>query len=197
MSRRQGLDRDRVVAAAAAIADAEGLEAVTLARVAAALGVRSPSLYNHVDGLDGLRRGIALLALGELGDALREAATGRAGADALVALADAYRLYARAHRGRYALIQVPQRAGDEEALAAAGTVVGAVVGALRAYALTDDDAIHATRAFRAAIHGFVALEDGGGFGLPLDVDESFRRMVAALAEGLAAGPPDHRGARAR
>lgn len=197
MSRRQGLDRDRVVAAAAAIADAEGLEAVTLARVAAALGVRSPSLYNHVDGLDGLRRGIALLALGELGDALREAATGRAGADALVALADAYRLYARAHPGRYALIQVPQRAGDEEALAAAGTVVGAVVGALRAYALTDDDAIHAARAFRAAIHGFVALEDGGGFGLPLDVDESFRRMVAALAEGLATGPPDRRGARAR
>jgi AcrR family transcriptional regulator len=197
MSRRQGLDRDRVVAAAAAIADAEGLEAVTLARVAAALGVRSPSLYNHVDGLDGLRRGIALLALRELGDALRDAATGRAGADALVALADAYRLYALAHPGRYALIQVPQRAGDEEALAAAGTVVGAVVGALRAYALTDDDAIHATRAFRAAIHGFVALEDGGGFGLPLDVDESFRRMVAALAEGLAAGPPDHRGARAR
>jgi AcrR family transcriptional regulator len=194
---RQGLDRGRVVAAAAAIADAEGLEAVTLARVAAALGVRSPSLYNHVDGLDGLRRGIALLALGELGDALREAATGRAGADALVALADAYRGYARAHPGRYALIQVPQRAGDEEALAAAGTVVGAVVGALRAYALTDDDAIHATRAFRAAIHGFVALEDGGGFGLPLDVDESFRRMVAALADGLAAGPPPRRGARAR
>jgi AcrR family transcriptional regulator len=194
---RQGLDRGRVVAAAAAIADAEGLEAVTLARVAAALGVRSPSLYNHVDGLDGLRRGIALLALGELGDALREAATGRAGADALVALADAYRGYARAHPGRYALIQVPQRAGDEEALAAAGAVVGAVVGALRAYALTGDDALHAARAFRAAIHGFVALEDGGGFGLPLDVDESFRRMVAALADGLAAGPPPRRGARAR
>ena len=65
------------------LADADGLEAVTLARVAHALGVKPPSLYNHVDGRDGLVRAIALRGLGELTDALRRAATGRAGADAL------------------------------------------------------------------------------------------------------------------
>jgi AcrR family transcriptional regulator len=181
---RQGLDRDRVVAVAAVIADAEGLEAVTLARVAAELGVRSPSLYNHVEGLDGLRRGIALLALRELGDALRAAATGRAGTDALVALADAYRAYARAHPGRYVLTQYLPRPKDPELDAAAGAVVQVVLDALRAYALADEDGIHAARAFRATIHGFVSLESGGGFGLAVDVDESFRRLVAALGAGL-------------
>jgi AcrR family transcriptional regulator len=182
---RQGLDRERVVAAAAAIADADGLEAVTLARVAADLGVRSPSLYNHVDGLDGLRRGIALRGLRELEAALRDAATGRAGADALFALADAYRAYALAHPGRYALMQTLTQPKDAELEAATEAVVGVVVAALRGFDLADDDAIHAVRAFRASVHGFVALETGEGFGLALDVDESFRRLIAALAAGLA------------
>ena len=181
---RRGLDRERVVRAAAALADADGIEAVTLARIAAELGVRSPSLYNHVDGLEGVRRGVALLALGELGAAMREAATGRAGDDALVAIAEAYRAYARAHPGRYPLTQYLPRPADPEIDAAAAAVVQVVLDALRAFDLADDDAIHAARAFRAAVHGFVSLEAGGGFGLPVDIDESFHRLIAALAAGL-------------
>ena len=75
---KRGLDHARVVDAAIAIADEDGLEAVTLARVAAALGVRSPSLYNHVDGRDGLIRGIAARATGELATALESAQALRA-----------------------------------------------------------------------------------------------------------------------
>lgn len=184
---RQGLDRPRVIAAAAQLADAEGLDALTLARIAARLGVRSPSLYNHVDGLDGVRRGVALLALGELASELRGAATGRAGDDALVAVAHAYRDYALAHPGRYELTQYLPQPKDSELDAAARAVVQVVVDALRGYGLADDDAIHAVRAVRAALHGFVSLEAGGGFGIPLDRDESFRRLVSAMATGLHGG----------
>ena len=41
------------------------------------------------------------------------------------------------------------------------------------------------RIVRAALHGFVALEAGGGFGMPLPVDDTFERLVAALDRGLA------------
>ena len=99
---RQGLDTGRVVGAAVALADAQGLEAVTLAAVAASLDVRPPSLYNHVAGRDGLLRAIALRALRELAAAMRDASVGRAGPDALTAAARAYRAYAHAHPGRYA-----------------------------------------------------------------------------------------------
>ena len=102
---RAGLSTAAVVAAAAEIADAEGLDRLTLARVAAAAGVRTPSLYNHVESLDDVRRRVALLALADLADALRDAAVGRAGDDALAAMADAYRAYARRHPGRYAATQ--------------------------------------------------------------------------------------------
>ena len=185
---RAGLNTAAVVAAAAEIADAEGLDRLTLARVAAAAGVRTPSLYNHVESLDDVRRRVALLALRDLADALRDAAVGRAGDDALVAMADAYRAYARRHPGRYAATQRAPAEGDEEMRAAAKGAVDVVLAILRGYGLEGDDAIHAARAVRSALHGFVALETGGGFGIPVDLDESYARMVRALARGLRDAP---------
>jgi len=185
---RAGLSTAAVVAAAADIADAEGLDRLTLARVAAAAGVRTPSLYNHVESLDDVRRRVALLALRDLADALRDAAVGRAGDDALVAMADAYRAYARRHPGRYAATQRAPAEGDEEMRAAAKGAVDVVLAILRGYGLEGDDAIHAARAVRSALHGFVALEAGGGFGIPVDLDESYARMVRALARGLRDAP---------
>jgi AcrR family transcriptional regulator len=181
---RAGLSTASVVASAAEIADAEGLDGLTLARLASSVGVRTPSLYNHVGSLDDVRRRVALVGLRELADALRDAAVGRAGDDALRAMADAYRAYAVRHPGRYAATQRAPAAGDDEVLAAAGAAVDVVLAILRGYRLEGDDAIHAARAVRSALHGFVALETGGGFGLPVDLDESYARMVAALARGL-------------
>jgi AcrR family transcriptional regulator len=186
---RAGLNAAGVVRAAANLADADGLDALTLARIAASVGVRTPSLYNHVDGLDDVRRGVALVGLREIGEALRDAAVGRAGDDALTAMAHAYRAYARAHPGRYAATQRAPAAGDDEMADAARGSVGVVLAILRGYGLEGDDAIHAARAVRSALHGFVALETGGGFGIPVDLDESFDRMVAALARGLRDGAP--------
>ena len=181
---RRGLDPDQVIDAAIAIADEDGLDAVTLARVAAALGVRSPSLYNHVDGRDGLVRGIATRATAELATALRRAATGRAGADAIAAVAQAQRDYALAHPGRYAATVAPPAPGDTAHEEAAADAVDVITTVLAGSGLEGDDVIHAARALRSAVHGFAALEAGGGFGLDVDRDVSFRRLVDALARGI-------------
>lgn len=186
---RQGLDAEQVVEEAVRIADAEGLSAVTLARVSAALGVRAPSLYNHVAGHEGLLRAIALRGLRELGDAVRRAAVGRARDDALVAVADAYRAYAHAHPGCFAATAAAPAPGDEEAEQAAAEVGGVVVAIVGGWGIEDDDAIHAVRTVRSALHGFVTLEAAGGFGTPVDRDESFARLVRTLAAGLEAAAP--------
>jgi AcrR family transcriptional regulator len=184
---RAGLSAAAVVRAAADLADDDGLEALTLARIAASVGVRTPSLYNHVGGLDDVRRRIALVGLGELGDALRDAAVGRAGDDALTAMAHAYRAYARAHPGRYAATQRAPATADADLTDAARGAVDVLLAILRGYGLEGDDAIHAARGVRSALHGFVALETGGGFGIPVDLDESYDRMIAALARGVREG----------
>lgn len=185
---RKGLDAEQVVAAAAEIVDVAGLDGVTLAAVAARLGVRPPSLYNHVAGRDELLRGLALRSTRELTAALRNAAVGRAGTDALAATAHAYRDYARAHPGRYAATVRAPEPGDTEHAEVAGDALDVVTTALRAWALDEEEAIHAVRTIRSALHGFVALECGGGFGIPLDLDTSFERLVATLAAGLSAPP---------
>jgi AcrR family transcriptional regulator len=183
---RAGLDPEAVVDAAAAIADADGLDALTLSRLAGGLGVRAPSLYAHVDGLSDLRRRLAARGARELAAALQAAAAGRARADALVAVADVYRAYARQHPGTYTALQRVANLDD----AAAAQVVDTIVAVLRGYGLEGDDAIHAARIVRAALHGFATLENGDGFGMPLDLDETFSRLVVVLDQGLpTAGSP--------
>jgi AcrR family transcriptional regulator len=181
---RAGLDADAVVEAAAQMADGEGLDGLSLARLAAKLGVRPPSLYAHVDGLADLRRRLAIRGARELAAVIQAAAAGRAHGDALLAVAEVYRAYAHEHPGTYAALQRAPAPGDDEAGAAAAHVVDVVLAVLRGYGLEGDDAIHAARIVRSALHGFVALEAGGGFGIDLDLDESYARLVDVLDAGL-------------
>jgi AcrR family transcriptional regulator len=158
--------------------------ALSLSELAAELHVRTPSLYNHVAGLEALQRELALLAVEELRVRLTDAAVGRSGDDALHALAGAYRNFARERPGLYRQALRAPEPGDVEREAAAARVVDVVRRVLAGFGLRGDDAIHAVRAFRSAVHGFVSLETAGGFGLPLDLDESFRRLVEGVIRGL-------------
>ena len=181
---RVGLTRDSVVAEAERIADEVGLARLTLAALADRLGVRQPSLYKHVDGLDGLRRGIAVRAKDELAGTLARAAVGRSRGDAIAALAGAYRHWALEHPGRYAAAQRAPAPDDTEDQAASQAVVRVVTDVLAGFELRDDDAIDATRALRSALHGFVTLEANGGFGLQADIDRSFYRLVRGLTRAF-------------
>lgn len=183
---RAGLTPARVVAEGAALADEVGFEHLTLAGIAARLGVRLPSLYKHVAGLDALRQGLAVQALQELAARLSAATVGRSRGDALAPLATAYRDYARAHPGRYAATLRAAAPDDVAHADAAGAVLAIVLSVLAGYGLTGDRGIDAARALRAALHGFVSLEAGGGFALGRDVGESFTAMVASLDHALRA-----------
>jgi AcrR family transcriptional regulator len=174
---RAGLDPDVVVRRAGALIDEHGAQALTLARVAGELGVATPSLYKHVGGLDDLLARVAVATTAELAARLGAASRGRAGRDALTAIADEYRRFAREHPGTYPLTQ---RAQDTDAWTTAATdAVTAVVAALSGYGVKEDD-VHRIRFVRSALHGFVDLERNGGFGLPASVDESFGLLVDAL-----------------
>ncbi|MFC2473757.1 MAG: TetR/AcrR family transcriptional regulator, partial [Actinomyces sp.] len=104
---RAGLSAERVVERAAQIVDEHGLEELSLSRLAADLGVAPPSLYKHVSGMSDLVRGVSLRAMDKLADHLAASVMGLAGPDALRALANAYRGFARAHPGLYPMTQVP------------------------------------------------------------------------------------------
>jgi AcrR family transcriptional regulator len=181
MSPRAGIDPATVVAAAASLADAEGLESLTLAKIAAELGVRSPSLYAHVDGIADVRRKLGAKGAAELAAEIGHAVEGRAGSDALGALCHAYREYARKHPGSYAAAQRSHELQkDPDAAAAAGAAAKVAIAVLRGYDLEGDEAIHAARLVRVTLHGFVALEADEGFAIALPLEDTFDRIVASL-----------------
>lgn len=181
---RAGLTRLRVIDEAEHIVDEVGLSRLTLAVLAQRLGVRQPSIYKHVDSVDDLQRSMALRAKQELTDTLVRATVGRSRSDAIMSMAWAYRRWALEHPGRYTLTQRPFTSGDIEGVAADLAVVEIVAAVLTGYDLRDDDATDAIRALRAALHGFVVLEIGGGFGLPADIDRSFERLIAGIEMAL-------------
>ena len=189
MPPKAGLDHAAVVQAAAALADSAGIGQLTLANLAARLGVRTPSLYNHVAGLPGLRRDLALLGTRELCARISRATIGKSGDAAVQALCQAYRAFVNEHPGLYAatvrsalLTDQP----DPELNAAQRDTVDIVIMVLSAYKLSGPDAIHAARGLRSLVHGFATLEASEGFGIPLDLDTSFQQLIQAYIAGLRA-----------
>jgi AcrR family transcriptional regulator len=181
---RAGLTKDKVVEAAAVLADEVGLTRLTLAALADRLGVRQPSLYKHIDSLAGLHRSISLQSKVEMGSVLSRAAVGRAGADAIVAMSHAYRNWALEHPARYQAANAMGDPGDLEIETVSLASIQVIADVLTAYELEGDDAIDAIRAFRSALHGFVSFETDGDFALSADVNRSFDRLIKGFIVAL-------------
>ena len=185
---RAGLNPQIVVREAAVLADEVGYHKLTLAALANRLGVALPSLYKHIKGADALAQKLSALTTAELAEEMTTAAAGRSREDALRAVATAYRSYARRHPGRYPAAQRVPDPTDPAHVAAGERAVGVVYAILRGYGIEGDSAVDGVRMFRAAVHGFVALEAAGDFGLPREVDRSFEQMITALGVAFAAWP---------
>jgi AcrR family transcriptional regulator len=185
---RPRLDRAAVIQAAAELADRRGsVENLQLVDLAQRLSVRTPSLYAHVESLEDLRRGVALLGLAELRDRLNEAASGLQGAEALLALARAVREYALERPGAYTAYALAPR--DPEWRAAQTSLKDVFVRVLSRYGIAGEDATECIRALRSSVHGFVTLELQGDFAQP-DPAASFEKLVLVVLKGLLGDAPD-------
>ena len=132
------ISRDTIVATAAELSDKEGFESLTLARVAARLGVRSQSLYGHIDGIDSLRRELQLRYNQLSADKVRRAAVGLAGRDAIMAIARELVDFELEHPGLAAAAARPP-GDDPELWAAIADTTEPLLIVLRSYGLVGDD----------------------------------------------------------
>lgn len=181
---RRHLDGEQIVAMAAEIADAEGLDNLTMTRVAAGLGVSPQALYRHVNSHDALLRGMALRSREMLAQRLANAAVGRSGRDAVAAVGRAWREEVRNNPGMHAAAERFRCSGDAELEAAVARVCDVLGQSLRAYGLADVDETRASRALLSTLHGFSHLELGDGHPLPYDPDDTFTLLVEVLCNGI-------------
>lgn len=188
-----------MVRLAGEIVDTEGLDALSLKRIATAAGVTQPALYRHVDSIHDVWRELGLMTRQMLASTMAEATIGVSGAGAVRAAANAWRDFGRKHPGLYRSTERCPVGGDPELEAAVQRVVDILALSLRDYDLPDDDVAHGARLLRSALHGFVSFELGDGHPQTPDVDETFDRLVDLLCSGFdtAAGRRTRSRSRAR
>jgi AcrR family transcriptional regulator len=189
---RAGLTPATVTEAGAALVDEIGFAELSMGLLAERLGVRAPSLYKHVTGQAELAHRIAVLAMIEIGDAIRDAIQGLAGRDALIAGAQAMRTYVKEHPGRYAAGNAARATGpDDPLIAASERVLASWAAMLHGYRIDPGQEIHALRMLRSMLHGFATLEASGGFQIGTDVDDSFNWIIDFIDHGLRSGRPSN------
>ncbi|MEC3914215.1 TetR/AcrR family transcriptional regulator [Nocardia sp. CDC160] len=182
---RVGLSRADVVAAGAALADEVGFGNLALGALAQRVGVRTPSLYKHIESLADLQHGIAALAMAELDRKVRDAMHGLSGSAALAAFANAFREYVVEHPGRYAAtIGAKFRGPDDPLLQSGSRVLDSMAAVLRGYGIDEGEMVHALRTLRCTFHGFATLQSSDGFQWSGDSEDSFDWMIRFLDRGL-------------
>jgi AcrR family transcriptional regulator len=178
------LSRDSIVNAALTFLDREGWDALTINALATQLGTKGPSLYNHVNSLEDLRRTVRMRVVGDIIEMLNTVGQGRTRDDAVTAMASAYRSYAHHHPGRYsAFTRMPLGGDDPEFTDATRAAAAPVISVLGSYGLDGEAAFYAALEFWSAMHGFVLLEMTGAMN-GVDTDVVFTDMVIRLAAGM-------------
>ena len=178
------LSRDGIVDGALTFLDREGWDSLTINALATQLGTKGPSLYNHVDSLEDLRRAVRTRVIDDIITMLNRVGEGRARDDAVLVMAGAYRSYAHHHPGRYsAFTRMPLGGDDPEYTAATRNAAAPVIAVLSSYGLDGHEAFFAALEFWSAMHGFVLLEMTGVMD-DIDTDVLFSDMVLRLAAGL-------------
>ena len=175
---RVGLTRDAVVAIAIDLIDAG--ETPTLTSVAERAGVRTPSLYKHVRSLAELQSMVHERLLAEFARALDEAIGSAQGADAVRAGLDGIRSFAHTNPERY--VSLPTQPLDDPRLEPiARNLTARLADAITTGHPESSSGIHTLRLMRSFADGWIRLELAGGFGEPVDIDDSWTRAVELIA----------------
>ena len=181
---RAGIKPETVVSAAADIANRSGWNEVTLSNVAGSPGIKTPSLYNHITGLDDLRQKLAIHASRMLLERVVHAAVGRSGKASIVAVGLAYVQFAREQPGLYEATNRIGTARSPEFEQAAQQILNLLYRLLEPYSLSEEQAVHAIRGLRSLLHGFASLEASGGVQMPVDPDASLNAIINHYMDGF-------------
>ena len=185
---RKRHDKEQVLLAAEELVDREGWQHLTMTALAAELGVKVPSLYNHVPNLEALRGELQNRTLRALGRELNRAALGRSGPTALKALATTFRAFAKGHPGLYdlAMREPVDMSSFTEATLEAGAAAWAVI---QSYGITEA-AYEMQVTMFAALHGVLVLENANFFPSLIDLDQVYENVVGLVLGLLDDHTPD-------
>lgn len=174
---------ESIVETAWELVEAEGLDQLSLGRLAAALGIKAPSLYKHIASKAALLKAVNELTEARLFEALAPVLEQMDDPrQRLLNLARAYRAFALDHPVTYVLAYTtsdPDSRPDPARQEAAALPLQAVVAEITGEA----DSLAALRGLWALIHGFVLLEIHTQFRRGGELSAAYEQALAAYLDG--------------
>jgi AcrR family transcriptional regulator len=169
----------QIAAAAQALIDAEGVDSLSMRALADRVGIRAPSIYKHFESKEALEAAVMSAVFEE--QAIHYEAVVEDSDQPLLALADAYRDYARRHPHLYRLV-------TERPLNRPALVEGVEARFVRQLIRAAGEDRDLARAFWAFAHGMTILELNSRFPPDADLDAAWRSGVEALMAATREAP---------
>lgn len=181
---KAGINKEKIILAAANLAAEDGLSNLNFHKLADKLGVRPPSLYNHVSGIEGLKRDMMLYAIPVLTKKVTLAVVGLSDMAALKAFSMAYYTFAVENPGLYEAMQWWNRSADEEVHEAFNDFISVIDKILAPYKLDEQQRQHIYCLLRGAMHGFSSIAAFAGFDSDMPLRENFEWAIDVTLNGL-------------
>ena len=182
---QKGINRALILAKAIELIEESGKPDISMAEIAAALQIRTPSLYNHVKNVQELYLDVISCAADRLYQAQIAAIAGLERDEAITALAAAYRTFVHEHPGLYQIIMTSPSHREAVVQNAGAAAAEPITAVLAQYGLTGDDAIHWHRILRSIIHGFLSQEEAGFFRhSPVSMQDSYQLAIRCFLNAL-------------
>lgn len=181
----KGLNREIIVESAKEMMEKDGFHHFSMRKLAEKLGVKTASLYTHIESMEALFTEIGLNALNDQKNCLMNAIGEMHGDAAIEAIAESYRQFATEHMELYRFIMQMPSGNDEVLKEAASVTAEPFMKVLDDYHISDKRKMHWQRILRGLLHGFISEEQSGYFShYPVPVNESYDIAVSCVIAGL-------------
>lgn len=177
------ISKEMVIKEAAHMANKIGIENLSLKTLAAELGVKSPSLYNHVDGLDDLKQQLMFYGWKEVEDKIIQSVIGLTGYDAIRSICYTFHEYATENQGVFSAMLWYNQFENEQAREVVSKMFSVFFNITKSLNISQDNCIHLVRMFRGFLEGFALLENHNAFGNTQLIKDSFELSIDILIEG--------------
>ncbi|BCA85031.1 TetR family transcriptional regulator [Enterococcus saigonensis] len=184
--KRRDLTPEKIIITYIALAEKMGLAQVSFPRLAEALAIKPPSLYNHFKNLTDLKVHTAIFLHERLHEYLTSQLIGKTKEAALLAYGEAYRRFALKYQAVYELLNTIPSFNNDALLLAGRKNTSLLSQLLASFGLSEEEVLMESRGFRSLLHGYVSLSQLGYFqNVMLDSDESFVAVLTQFVQTIA------------
>lgn len=181
---KANIDKETIINKAVELVNSVGIDKVTLKMLAENLGIKSPSLYNHIGGIDDLKKQLMIYGWKQAEQRITLAVIGVSGYDAIRAMCYAFYDYVIENPGVFNVMLWYNKFQSEEMEMATAQLLTIIFKITSSLNIPDDYCFHLIRTFRGFLEGYFLLVNNGSFGHPLPIFESFEISIEILIAGI-------------